>query len=323
MRIVLPQSQCVFRNDGPHSWELDCRRANRTQMRSTEGPTDKSAGPIAAITGANGYVGSVVERGLAAAGFQIRRLVRQPEPSSDDHRFDLHTGCSPAALRDVDTLVHCAYDLSVTSPGAIWQTNVFGSRALLAQAEAGGVRRTILVSSMSAYAGTRQIYGRAKLASETDAFARGMCAVRPGLVYGPTWGGMAGTLRRLTSLPIVPLIGPGARQFTIHEDDLRDAIVALALARTAPSMPLGLANPEPVPFGSLLQAIAKSNGKDRIRFFPVPWQPLYWTLRGIEKTSVTLPVRADSILGLVKPAPSVPAARQVADLGISFRQMAI
>ena len=115
--------------------------------------------------------------------------------------------------------MHCAYDFSVTSRSAVWETNVFGTRALLSAATNSGVGRTIVVSSMSAYAGTKQIYGRAKLASEQDASAARVIsiAVRPGLVYGPGWGGMAGTLRKLASLPIVPLVARSARQFTAHE----------------------------------------------------------------------------------------------------------
>ena len=275
--------------------------------------------PIAAITGANGYVGSIVADGLSRTGFRIRRLVRQPEPGTDDHRYDLTGCCTAEALEGVDVLIHCAYDLTVTSRSDVWETNVYGTRALLDLATACQVRRTILVSSMSAYAGTLQIYGRAKLASEGDAFARGMCGVRPGLVYGPGWGGMAGTLRDLTSLPIVPLIGRHAHQFTVHEDDLRQAIVVLATAGELPLRPLGLAHPDAVPFETLLRTIAQVAGNSAPRFVPMPWQPLYWALRACEKVSLTLPVRADSLLGLVRAAPSVPNQVDLHDLGINFR----
>jgi len=277
-------------------------------------------GPIAAVTGANGYVGSIVTDGLATAGFQIRRLIRHPQSGRDDHFYDIAECCSPAALDGADVLIHCAYDLSVTSRLAIWDTNVFGTRSLLDLAASSGVRRTIVVSSMSAYSGTRQIYGRAKLASETDAFAREMCVVRPGLVYGPKSGGMAGTLRKLTSLPIVPLVGRHAHQFTLHEDDLQKAIIALARADVVPRRPLGLAHPEPISFEFLLRAIATGGANRNLRFLPIPWQPLYWAMRVVERTSMNLPVRADSLLGLVRSAPAVPNLDDVRDLGIEFRR---
>ncbi len=89
--------------------------------------------------------------------------------------------------------------------------------ALFDMAVSSGVRRTITLSSMSAYPGTRQLYGRAKLDVEVPALNRGMVVVRPGLVYGPGWGGMAGTLRRLANLPVLPDFGPRAHQFTVSE----------------------------------------------------------------------------------------------------------
>jgi nucleoside-diphosphate-sugar epimerase len=232
-------------------------------------------------------------------------------------------GCLPEALRGVDVLVHCAYDFSATSRSEVWGRNVYGTRRLLDIAVSNSVRRTIIVSSMSAYAGTRQIYGRAKLASETDAFARGMCAIRPGLIYGPGWGGMVGTLRKLTALPIVPLVGGNSYQFTLHEDDLRSAVAALALADDVPSRPLGLANPQAVSFRALLRGIAQAAVDRNPRFLPLPWLPLYWAIRLAEAASVGLPIRADSLLGLVRPAPSVPNLRDTEGLGIEFRPFSL
>jgi nucleoside-diphosphate-sugar epimerase len=150
-----------------------------------------------------------------------------------------------------------------------------------------------------------------------------MCAVRPGLVYGPGWGGMAGTLRKLVSLPVVPLVGRHALQFTLHEDDLRRAIVTLAKADAVPSRPLGLAYPEPVPFELLLRAVARVDADRDPRFLPLPWPPLYWAIRAVERTSVNLPVRADSLLGLVRAAPSVPNPDDLRELGIELRPFSL
>jgi len=275
--------------------------------------------PIAAITGANGYLGSVISAGLEADGYQIRRLVRRPRPATSDHAYDIVSGCSPGELEDADVLVHCAYDFTVTTRSDVWRTNVYGTRLLLDLAVSTRVRRTIFISSMSAYAGSRQIYGRAKLASEEDVLARSMCAIRPGLVYGPGWGGMAGTLRKLTALPIVPLVGGRAHQFTLHEDDLRRVVGTLAKAQAIPKRPIGLANPTPVSFDRLLSEISRVDTGRLPRFVPIPWQPLYCALRVAELTPVALPLRADSLLGLVRSAPLVPYPEDLKELGIELR----
>ena len=176
---------------------------------------------------------------------------------------------------------------------------------------------------MSAYPGTRQLYGRAKLATELAARARGLCVVRPGLVYGPGWGGMAGTLRRLAALPVLPDFGPRARQFTVSEHDFAAALLALARAEHVPALPVGIAHPDPVPFTELLTSFAASLGKPRPRFVATPPMVVYGALRAAELLPVKLPVRADSLLGLVRPAPNVPHLEVLDQLGVVLQPFAL
>ncbi len=287
-------------------------------MTSARGPrTPRPSGPpVVAITGASGYLGSVLVAAFGSAGYAVRRLIRSPVPGSDDRYFDLNSSGPSDALEGVDLLVHCAYDMALTRRADIWQSNVFGTVALFDQAVSRGVRRTIALSSMSAYAGTRQLYGRAKLAMEIAARARGLCVVRPGLVYGAGGGGMAGTLRRLATLPVLPDFGPGAHQFTVSEQDFAAAVVALARAERLPALPVGLAHPKAVLFTELLTSFAASEGKPRPRFVPIPPMAVYAALRATEFLPVKLPVRADSLLGLVRPAPNVPNLEVLEQLGI-------
>ena len=287
------------------------------------GPSAPSERPIVAITGANGYLGSILVTAFAAAGFTVRRLVRAPSPGSDDRSFSLGSVGPSDALERVDVLIHCAYDMTLTKRTDIWRTNVFGTTDLLDMAVSSGVRRTIAVSSMSAYPGTHQLYGRAKLDTELAALNRGMCVVRPGLVYGPTWGGMAGTLRRLAALPVLPDFGPRVHQFTVRDEDLAAALVALASADRSPTRPVGIAHPDPGPFEELLTSFAGGTGRTRPRFVPIPPMLLYGALRAAELLPVTLPVRADSLLGLVRPAANVANLDILDDLGVTLRPFSL
>jgi nucleoside-diphosphate-sugar epimerase len=278
---------------------------------------------IAAVTGAHGYLGGVIRRSLAASGWRSISLVRSPvQADGEARRFDLAGPSDDRLLADVDALIHCAYDLTLTTPSKITEVNVEGTRRLLRAAQGAGVPRVIVLSSMSAYEGTTQIYGRAKLAIEAATLQVGGSVLRPGLVYGDHAGGMVAALRRLARLPLVPVPIGQMRQYTVHEDDFGAVVAAVAEAPAAPAGPIGVANPNRVEFRDLLSTFASWDGRT-CRFVPVPWQPMYWALRFAELLPVRLPFRADSLLGLVHPAPSVPGRAELEALGIHLRELGV
>jgi nucleoside-diphosphate-sugar epimerase len=274
---------------------------------------------VAAVSGASGYLGSRICTTLESEGIQVVRLVRNPDPTNRmERRFELGGPIDADTLSSVETLVHAAYDLSVTRRTDIWRINVEGTRRLLEAAHEAGVRRIIVVSSMSAFEGTGQLYGRSKLEIEEITAGFGGCSIRPGLVYGDRPGGMAGALRKITKLPIIPLPAGEARQYPIHEDDLMKVIAALSALDELPSGPIGVAPKSPVTFRDLLCYFAVQEGR-RCRFIPVPWRLLYWALRTAEIARVPVPFRADSLLGLARSAPVVPGQAELARLGVSIR----
>jgi nucleoside-diphosphate-sugar epimerase len=272
----------------------------------------------AGITGASGYLGGVIRAALRAEGWRGIALVRSPRPGDGDALpFDLGEPVDPGLLAGVDVLVHCAYDLRATSWDDISRVNVEGTRRLLDAARAAGVGRSIVISSAAAYPGTVQLYGRAKLAIEDVASAHDAIVVRPGLVYGPDPGGMVGALLRAVSLPVVPVLAGRSHIYTVHEDDLAEAIVKLASAADPPRGPLTVENPDAVPVRALLGALAELRGSHP-RFVPFPWRAVYWMIRGAEAASLSLPFRADSLWGLAHPPPP-PDTAPLAALGVAAR----
>jgi nucleoside-diphosphate-sugar epimerase len=285
-------------------------------------PTESAeAPPTVAITGATGYIGGLAARRYAEAGWRVVSLRRTPSPSAGrlaERPFVLGEPLDPANLDGVRVLIHCAWDLALTDERDIQRVNVFGTRRLLDAAAAAGVERIVFVSSMSAYEGTGQIYGRAKLECEQVVLDGGGVVVRLGLVYGDGWGGMAGSLRRLLGLPLVPLMGGDSYQFTAHEADVAEGLFVLGTTDVPPKAPIGLAHPGPVPFRQVLEGFARQAGI-RPRLIPVPWRPVYAAMRAGERVGAPLPLRADSLLGLVRPAPSVPGVDEWRRLGVPIR----
>jgi nucleoside-diphosphate-sugar epimerase len=277
---------------------------------------------VAAVTGASGYLGGLIAHRLEAEGWRVVRLVRRPRLGEESRRYDIAADVAPGVLDGVDLLVHAAYDFTLTRRDDIWRVNVAGTRRLLDAARPSGVTRIVVLSTMSAYPGTTQLYGQAKLDIESATARVGGVAVRPGLVYGDHPGGMAGALRALTRHPVVPLVAGDAHQFPVHERDLVDAVAAICTTEQPPPGPIGVASPEPITFRRLLEAFAAAEGR-RPRFVPIPWQLLYWGLRGAEVLRLPVPFRADSLLGLVRPAPAVPGVESLQKLGVHLRPFSV
>jgi nucleoside-diphosphate-sugar epimerase len=275
-----------------------------------------------AVTGATGYVGRAVAQAALANGNELVALSRQPWREPGRWRaYDLRTEVPSNLLTGVDVLVHCAYDLTLRHRADVQRVNVDGTSRLIDLAVTKGVR-VCLISSMSAYEGTRQIYGQAKLASERAALAAGGDAIRLGLVYGGANDGMIGSLAKAVRRPVVPLACAGSHQFTVHVDDMTAGILKLTETAVAVGEPVGLAHPVPVRFERLLRHLAKNAGREPV-FVRLPWRPVYWAMRAAEVLGVELSLRADSLLGLACAAPRVPRVEVWEELGVQIRAFAI
>jgi len=112
------------------------------------------------VTGATGFIGSAVARALVSSGHEVRALVR---PNSDRaNLLGLPIEVMEGDLRDRPSLVKAVdgcravfhagadYRLWARDPETIYETNVAGTEALLAAAEAGGVERFVYTGSVGA-----------------------------------------------------------------------------------------------------------------------------------------------------------------------------
>jgi len=142
------------------------------------------------------------------------------------------------------------------------------------------------------------------------------------LVYSERAGGMAGALRKLTILPIVPVIAGGAGVYTVQEQDLMRVIALLASATTVAPGTISVAHPSRVSLRDLMRAFAAQEDR-RCRFVPVPWQLIYWLLRSGEFMRLRLPFRADSLLGLIHTAPGLAGGEQLTRLGVTLHAFSV
>jgi len=270
---------------------------------------------ICAITGSNGYVGGGVKNHFAALGWEIRELTRQPKPGRNAVAFQLGANVAPAALAGATALVHCAYDFRPLSQKEIHEVNVAGAEKLFSAARAAGVEKMVCISTISAFAGCRSLYGQAKLEIEKIALAHGAQVIRPGLVYGDGPGGMFGKLTaQVRKSSRIPLIGDGSQiQFLVHQEDLCAFIERCANGEVKlAGKILTAANAQPWPFKDLLREIARGQGRE-IKFIPLPWRFVWAGLKMAELCGRRLNFRSDSLVSLMhqNPAPDFSANAEV------------
>lgn len=271
---------------------------------------------VCAVTGASGYVGGRIVAGLEAAGWRVRRLGRG---AVADAPFRLGDPVAAEALAGCDALVHCAYDFAPVAWRDIHAVNVVGAQRLFDATRDAGVRRTVAISTISAFDGCRSRYGRAKLEIETAARALGAAVVRPGLVWGPDAGGMFGRLAtQAASSAVIPM--PASRmqrQYLVHHDDLAAAVRAALDADASPATPATVAHDRPWPLPEIVRAMARAHGRAPL-IAPAPWRLVWLALRAAEAARIPIGLRSDSLVSLVYQDPN-PRFNAAEALGVSCR----
>jgi nucleoside-diphosphate-sugar epimerase len=274
-----------------------------------------------AITGANGYVGTTLRAAFAASGYRVITLQRSAPATgevSEHVPYSLEDGPAAPLPQDVTAVIHCAYDLVARSHAEIERINLGGTEKLL---RAVGDVPVVLISSMSAYSGTHQIYGRTKLACEDLVAGQGGTSLRLGLVHGSGDGGMIGALRKVAGLPLVPVLRPDSYQYAVHAEDMARCVVA-TVEQSPPHRVLGVADPRRVPFSEVIRTLRAAATSTPLRPVPVSSALLYRALRTAEAVGLRIGFRADSLLGLMHPAPNVPHVDYWAQRGIVLRDFA-
>jgi nucleoside-diphosphate-sugar epimerase len=274
-----------------------------------------------AITGANGYVGSTLRAAFAAAGYRVVALQRSAPVSGgtrDYVPYSLEDGLAAPLPDGVAAVVHCAYDLRARDRAEIERINLAGTEKLI---QTVGDVPIVFISSMSAYSATQQIYGRTKIACEDLVAAHGGTSLRLGLVYGEGDGGMIGALRKVAGLPLVPMLRPDSYQYAVHAEDMARCVVA-SVEQAPPHSVVGLAHPRRVPFSEIIRSLRAAATSKSLRSVPVTSALLYRALRSAEAVGLRIGFRADSLLGLMHPAPDVPHVDYWAERGIVLRDFA-
>lgn len=247
---------------------------------------------IIGITGSRGFAGAGLALRAVADGHVVRYLDRPV--------FSLENGIQDAWLRDVDLLVHCAFDFQDLD------SNIQGSERLFAQAVRLGVKTTVSLSSLSVNADSD--YGKTKKKLEAVAAAHGVKILRPGLIYEQAPGGLLGRIIKVARFtPVLPIIRD-SEQYTTHIEDLYQAVLAAPRAEK----PVMAASNTPVRLEKIISKYAGNR-----MFVPIPFAFFYRTLGLLETMHLSFGLKADNLKGLYHlPEADFVEARR---LGLRFR----
>jgi NADH dehydrogenase len=192
------------------------------------------------VTGGTGVVGRSAITALLQRGHVVRLFSRRADEDAAQWTHGVHPfngdvterAALEGSAEGCDTVLHLTGIVSESGTQTFERVNVDGTRNVVAEAERAGARKLVFVSSLGAEQGT-SAYHESKRRAEAIVrrFSGAWLILRPGNVYGPGDGQISLMLRLVRSLPVLPTLGDGDRQFQpIWHEDLAEAI-ALAVER--------------------------------------------------------------------------------------------
>jgi len=302
----------------------------------------------ALVTGAAGFVGGHLVRALVRDGHAVRALVKSSS-DLDDWKVPVERivgdlrdrEAMRAATRGVQLVFHCAAALPGAADRDLWDTNVEGTRNLLAGSVEHAVERFVFVSTDSVYGDRDQIgateqtsldptyysegiYPRTKLEAETLVRT---CAsetrlkasiVRPCLMYGPGRSAGNDIFRRWANRRAhLAWDGGRAALSLLYVEDAVSALIRAGTRTEAVGQAYNVSDGAAYARRDVLAALARLSGR-RARQIPIPSRPVHAALRAIQP----LTRRAGTTLSGLDPARvRFATSNHVIDCGKAMREL--
>jgi nucleoside-diphosphate-sugar epimerase len=240
-----------------------------------------SSRPIAALTGATGFLGAHLVRALDAAGFSVRVLARR-EPSAPGWGTvepeivggDLsHQHALERLVEGAQAVVHAAGAIKARDLAGFMGVNRDGAARLAAATRTAAPEAAfVLVSSLAARSPALSAYAASKRAGEaavTEILGERATIVRPPAIYGPGDRETLSIFRAAAASPVLPILSDEARLALIHVEDAARAIAALAGEPVPGVWALADARPEGYGWREILGAAATATGR-KPTLAPIP-----------------------------------------------------
>ncbi|MCH8348013.1 MAG: NAD(P)H-binding protein [Proteobacteria bacterium] len=236
------------------------------------------------LTGANGFIGSYITAALLWDGHSVTAAVRKPEELLK--RFpglkaakavDMNTATSAdhwsPLIRGMDAVINCAGVLQGSAKQNIWNIHHLSPAALFEACEKARVEKVIQISAISADREIGTAYALSKLAAEDDLRSRKLkwVVLRPSLVMAANAYGGTALLRKLASLPVIPLVGKGDQKFQlVMMDDLTKVVLNSLIRPKMNKVTLEVVGPEVFEVKDILIKLRAWSGKKPAPAISIP-----------------------------------------------------
>jgi uncharacterized protein YbjT (DUF2867 family) len=229
------------------------------------------------VTGGTGFVGPRIVHAIRASDKPVRALVRSP--SSRAAQQLRSWGCElvegdvtrAETLRDAvagcEAVVHLVA-IIIGRPQQFQRVMTEGTRDLVVAAQAGGVRRFVLMSALGTSEETKDLvpYFRAKWDMETATRGSTLEHVifRPSFVFGESGGALQQFKRIARVSPVTPIVGPGTQHIQpIWVDDVAAYFAASLDRPDVVGRTFELGGPDVVTWNELWEQLKRALGVRR------------------------------------------------------------
>jgi uncharacterized protein YbjT (DUF2867 family) len=284
---------------------------------------------VATVFGGSGFIGRYIVKRLAASGYVVRVVGRDPESAL----FLKPMGAvgqivplfasprEPATIAratvDANVVVNCVGILAEPAPGEFMRIQAEGAGQMARACAEAGVERLVHLSAIGADPASESLYARSKGEGERAVMAAFPAAtiLRPSVVFGREdqfFNRFAGIAR---FSPVVPVISGDSRFQPVFVGDVADAVMGALAREESRGRIYELGGPRVYTFRELIQWIVKTVQRRR---FVVDVPPDIARLQArVMEHLPGKPLTRDQLLLLSKDNVASPDFPGLADLGVS------
>lgn len=249
------------------------------------------------ITGASGFLGSVLVEYFSSLHYSVHALVRDPSIFSNTefvtyYSYDLTKKLDVKAFKKAHIVIHTAY---ISQGKDVFKQNFDAAKALLRASRDNNIEKNIFISSMSADSNTESVYGRQKYAIEQLFKNNNDVVIRSGLVIGN--GGLAKKIIDfMAKNHVAPLIGGGNQPIQFVSVYELARIINIIITNNI-SGRLYIGTPRVYTYREFYQ-IVKSKRQIFALLIPVPYILPLFVIRTIKLLHLPIMVTEDNLKGL-------------------------